>query len=407
MASLVPAAASPSFDEDVANAVLHVKSALAGVFAELSKPIRGGTDLQRELGLPSTLCWQLHGVVIATDPLPAAALIPGRQAVRRLLLAAGAYGVSNATIERATRAFREFEACVTRHTGSRAAFASMVSALPDTDSSAADLKARRDAFRASTHIYGIHLSAVVNTFIMHPSRTPGRYDFVFIAGWIGLQVVRPFEKLLVGRHRSDPDDPAANAALIHPKPIETPPGFEGIPVLTGFSSHPLPTFTSEPGTGNQRELYISGPPVGRTGELTFILADLWEGAVPSAEPLNCDGNTMNPAREMIHDVLLAPSVAAGVRPPRTAVYGGALHELRRQYREVDRLNVHAQSAFVGTGVESLHTPVFPRYVQMLRYVCDRLGWNADDFSAYRCQIDHPVLHALVNVAFLPSGQPEE
>ena len=403
MALPVPAAPSHSFDEDVANAVLQVKSALAGLFADLDKPIRGGTDLQRELGLPGTLCWQLHGIVTATEPLAAAALIPGRQAVRRVLVAAGTYGVSQATIERASKAFDEFEACVERHTGSRAAFASMVSALPDTDSSAADLKARRDAFRASTHIYGVHLSAIIDTFIMHPSRTPGRYDFVFIAGWIGLQVVRPFEKLFVGRHRSEADDPDANATPIRPVAVETSPGLEGIPVLSRFSSQPLPSFSIEPAPGGSREIYISGPPVGRTGELTFILADLWEGAVPCGERLNCDGNAMNPSRTMLHDVLLAPDVAARVQPPRTSVYGGPLHELRRQYREVDRIDVHSQSAFAGMGVEALHTPIFPRYVQMLRYVCERLGWNADEFSSYRCHIDYPVLHALVNVAFAPSS----
>lgn len=85
--------------------------------------------------------------------------------------------------------------------------------------------------------------------------------------------------------------------------------------------------------------------------------------------------------------------------PTTGVYGGAYHEMRIQRRKADRLNIRAQASFSGVGVESPQIAEIPRYVDMLRTVCVQMGWDADRFDAYRCRMEYPVLHSLVDVAF--------
>lgn len=388
------------FGVEAARVVGDLRAALVAVIADLGKPIRGGTDLQRELGLPSTLCWQLHAFISAQDPTAAAGHIPGRQAFTRTIAAARTKGVAEEVLEKAVAAFEEFESCVKRHTGSRAAFTSMVTSLPSADSSARDLKARRDAFRASSHIYGVQMDAHIVTAILHPGKDPDRLDYVFINGWIGLQVMRPFEKLFVSRHFSRPDDPSI--APTRPLPIdppEEPVGSPDVPILSRFSSAPSVRFHSEPAENEQREVYVSGPPVGRTGALTFFLANYWPGATPRNEPLCFESLAIYPTERAVHNILLAPGVVDRDAAPTTRVYGGALHEFRKKQREVDRLNTPSHSTFAGVGVNVLQTPVAHRYVEVLRHVCSRLGWDPECFNAYRCEVEYPVLHALMCVNF--------
>lgn len=265
-----------------------------------------------------------------------------------------------------------------------------------------DLKARRDAFRATTHIYGVQVSVLATCFLLHPGSTPGRLDYAFVNVLRGLRVMRPFEKLFVGRHRCDPDRPKPDEAI--PRPIV--PVAEGplaAPVLEEFSSRPLPEMSVELVDERLHEIYVSGPPVGKTGELTLVVSQHWPGAVPLDEEIRCNATVLHPTELLVHDVLLAPGITDRAVPPRTAVYGGALHELRQRYRDVDRLNVRTASSFVGIGVDSLQTSVVPRYVEMLRFVCERLGWDAESLEAYRSQVEYPVLHALHNVTFPAPG----
>src|SRR6185369_5024514 len=125
-------------------------------------------------------------------------------------------------IDRSVQAFDEFEACVERHAGSRAEFASMLGALAAVDSSAVDADARRDAFRAASHIYGVQLGLCVTSYLLHPGKTPDRYDFVFIYGFVRLRVVRPFDKVVVGRFGHWADKPGPEPAPAQPVGEATP-----------------------------------------------------------------------------------------------------------------------------------------------------------------------------------------
>lgn len=397
-----PDANTGVLEADVARVVAQLQRAMSELVFALARPIRGGTGIQQELGLPSTLSWQIHAFITARDPLSAIDQIPGRQASKRTLEAAASKGVPREVVERASSAFEEFDACVRRHTGSRAAFASMVSGLSATESTSVELKARRDLFRAASRIYGVQLETLVNCYILHPGATPDRFDYVFITTSIGVQVTRSFEKLFVGRHRSVPDRPIPG--LAPSRPVEASEEADGgggwcIPLVKDFSTLPRSSFSTEPGAGGLQELYVSGQPVGRTGAFTYVLAQHWPGAVPRDEVMSFDTTHMYAAEHVVHDLLLWPGVARREPAPKTGVYGGALHEIRCRYRDVDRLNVPAQTTFVGEGPEALRTPRFPRYLELLRYVCVQMGWDIEGFDAYRCEVEYPVLHSLLNTTF--------
>lgn len=401
-----------AFEAEVTHVLCRFKAALAGVFASLPHQVRGGTDLQRELSLPSTLSWQLHRFATAGDPVAEAGQVPGRHAMTRALAAAEKLGVPKSIIERAASAFDEFEACVERHAGDRAAFTSMVSSIATSEASI-DLNVRRDAFRALSRIYGVQLGARTQTYILHPTGRPNEYDIAFIAGYVNFRAMRPFERLFITRHGLSRDDWSSRHEA--GETSETSPLIKGVtpvdllsgepdsgdvPLLHQFSSGVLPRFFSNRRPGKDRELYISCPPIGRTGETTFFIAERATCTIGDDEELNCDITSYHPARVQLMDILLPRSFFNG-KTPQTGVYGGVQPEMRKQRR--DPLNVQARTAFVGAGVESLHTPIIPRYVEMLSCVCDWLGWRREDFDAYRCQVEYPVLYTLLTARFEPGS----
>lgn len=396
------------FEEDAGAVLRRLKSALVGVFAASPRPIRSATDVQRNLKLPKTLSWQLYGFTNSADPASAATLIPGPQAAARLLKAAADQGVAEPLLDRAAAAFAEFEACVERHAGSRAAFDSMVSALPAGEGGRpTDLDARREAFRALSHIYGVQVGATLITFLVGPGPEPGTCEVVLVNGFVNLGVMRPFEKLFIGRHGQKRN--AAEPLWRRGWPIAHTPeegaGADGpAPVLPGFSAGELPRFSVEPRKEGGRAFYISGPPVGRTGELTFFLAERFAPERVDDEDAEFDTTVLHPTHTQIHDVLVYPGFADPRVEPTTAVYGGPLHDMRLERRDEDRLRIGAQSVFVGRGAESLQTPIVPRYVEMLSHVSAAMGWNLAEFCAFRCQIEYPVLHSLLHVSLSAAGR---
>lgn len=396
--AVAPLQVQVPFRDDASRVVLRLRSALTGLIAALPVPVRGGTDLQRQFGLGSTVAWQLYTFLDAANPLAAAAQLPGRQAFGRLLAAAAERGLPAPVVAEAAAAFDDFEACVVRHAGDRTTFATMIGGLIARDSSNIDLELGRAAFRAASHFYGVQRAAAVNCFILHPGETPGRYDFVQVNGSVDLRIMREFNKLCVGRHGYRVDKPGPDPAPVRPI-MPTSDELGGVPVLTEFSSQPLPRFSSEAGPKSYYEVYISGQPVGRTGEVTFFLGEHWPAAAPVGEELGFCTTVLFPSEVLLHDILLAPGVADRTMAPMTGVYGGAYHEMRLQRREADRLNVYAQASFAGVGVEALQTAEVPRYVEMLRRVCEAMGWDADRFDAYRCRLEFPVLHSLLDVTF--------
>lgn len=394
-----------SFETDVVQAMRVLQPALTALFAALNTPIRSGADLHRALGVPLTVSWQMHSVVSMTDPIAAAAQVPGRHSTKRFFQAA-AKRVPAPVLERAAEAYERFEACAALHAGDRPTLASMLNGLKLELATGKEQEARREAYHMLSSIYGVQRAAAFGCCIAHPSATEDRYDFALVTGSAGFRTMREFEKLCVGRHGHVPGKPGATPPNPSPvRPVDDPGGeLAGVPLLREFCSKPPPRFTAEPVSDLYLEIYLSGQPVGRTGESTFTFAEHWPGLIPTDENLKFGMTTIFPTEVQIHDVLLAPSVAERIRDgagaaPDTAVYGGAYHDMRLKAREVDRLRTPAQSSYMGQGVEALQTTDAPRHVEMLRFVCAKLGWDADAMHAYRCRVEYPVLHSFTNVCF--------
>ena len=68
-----------------------------------------------------------------------------------------------------------------------------------------------------------------------------------------------------------------------------------------------------------------------------------------------------------------------------------------RWTEEDKLSMQAEVSHMGTGSASVSTPDLPDYPKMLRHVCDRLGWDAEQFVVYRYQSEYPVMFSTISM----------
>lgn len=68
-------------------------------------------------------------------------------------------------------------------------------------------------------------------------------------------------------------------------------------------------------------------------------------------------------------------------------------------RACDELAMRASVIHLGHGTDVLETPDVPRYVELITYAMDRLGWDAEEFEVFRCSIEYPVMPSSVVAQF--------
>jgi hypothetical protein len=70
-------------------------------------------------------------------------------------------------------------------------------------------------------------------------------------------------------------------------------------------------------------------------------------------------------------------------------------------RNMDRIDVLESIQDLGTQMERFRTKEVARYVEMVQFVCDELGWDGDRFRGFRCRVDFPVYGTQVSMIFEP------
>jgi len=99
-----------------------------------------------------------------------------------------------------------------------------------------------------------------------------------------------------------------------------------------------------------------------------------------------------PSRRLVRDVILHrdvfPSWIPEVRVFETGEAGSV--DPNDATRVVDEFNVKETAELLGYSMNKFQTADVPNYVDMLLHVCDKLGWNPDDFRCVRTETDYPI-----------------
>lgn len=393
------------FEDSVRSVLEEVRASLATIVERITPLPRRAAEMQRTLALDSHLSWSIFSAANTPDALAIASLLPGERAVAKFLDRAKANGVPPSDIERAELALVEFDRAVQTHAGGREMFESMVASLTvhraNADSET-DLRNKRAAFRALSMLWGRQANQLLESIILHPSRTPGLIDRAYIGGLIGLRQTRPDSSFKIRRMYSrlplpgDPVPPPLEPLSDEPVSDEYPWG-----VVLKLCSESLPkfrVFTDEDGVIYHE---LAHRIIGATDEMTCIWGHVARDN--EASPASTPGTEVShircfttPLSLSVTDMVVHESIW-DERLPEVRVYQVELNGRTTDIREDSRMALREEVRLLGRGLEAARSPEIPTQASMLAYAFDRLGWNPKEFRVFRCRVEYPLLYTRLHM----------
>lgn len=379
------------FEERAVEVSAKLRSAVAAVISALPEQVSGGTDLDRQLKLGSTVSWRLYSFANEANPLTALEYLPGRATIGRLAQAVQKKGLPGELAERLREAFDKFEAFTAEYAGDRATLASLVSGV--RNDGPGQIARRRSTFRLNADHWGIRAKTHLSCLIVQPGIEPrSQEEWVLVRGDVQAESLRRGAVFSV-THRAGAED----------TPGHTVPS-DSLEVLTQFCSRPLPEITSvvDPYTG-YRETRILAAGIGKSSSLNFftreriLLSNKESDPVPD---MAWDQAAMVrvPVSLQIGD-LLVPRGRADPASVAVAVYGNLANvEKAFQFQAQDRLPISEEAVYLGAELSALQTPDVPNYPEMIEHVLNEQGWGKEEFDIFRCRVQYPVLHTIIKLS---------
>lgn len=412
-----PAAPTPDltptpFEAEADSVLRSLQPALASIIEHLRPPVMRPADLQKRLGLDSKLSWSVYHAATARDPRAVAAMLPGRRAMQRFFAAASLRGVPAGVIDRASRAFDDFEASVARHAGSRDAFQTMLAEWSGQASDAggtvpastgADHKYKRAAFRATALLWGRQAKVGCGIQILHPGEDgdDAPLDSVLIKGMVGLRRTRRSVPLHITAHHwraaQSPIPPTLTRRREPLDPRITDP--DAMWLLQDFCSRPLPEFRLRVTREGYRSHELVSTGLGASSEITYFTGEGRRGDTARPKrggtPMWFSKAVDMPLEVLIQDIFIHRTLWDPT-PPKVQVYAYPL-DGSLEFREADLLPLNESAEYLGLGIDAGRTPIVPRYADMLAFAMNRMGWKEDEFYVFRCRVDYPVLYTRVRM----------
>jgi hypothetical protein len=119
------------------------------------------------------------------------------------------------------------------------------------------------------------------------------------------------------------------------------------------------------------------------------------------------GDPTVPCRSLILDMLLHEDVWPDATP-ELLMYNTTRYEVANPNcpaADVYRLSVTETIEYLGKGVARFRVAEVGHYVEMIRHVCGKLGWDPERLRGYRCHIRYPVVGASACIVFDPPPPP--
>jgi hypothetical protein len=408
-----PAVKEPGLEQEAVDVLGRMQSAMRDLIKATPGMTKRAADLTRTLGIHSKLAWQVHRLAHADDPLTQVGNVPGPASIERFLEATAKRGAPASRVEAVRAAQREFEDLIRAHAGNRGEFDSMLSGFSTGGSEQMDLSHKRAAFKAQSHIWGLQADTHLSIALFHAAEDD-QFTAVYFRGFLGLRWLRRDAPWIVSRvHPPDAtgamkEDSFAAEAL---DPAgETVPG---ISLVREFCTLPLPRFRSVLPHSDLINVELEKTGLGKSSAMTCIFGNILRRAgsrFRDQERTQQIEQTIVrvPSQVLIRDILVHQDVFGEISP-EVVVYGDQRGgDLTPSKRPCDRLPLREAVVYLGRGLSVMQTPEVPRYIEMIDYACNRMGWDAKKFDVYRCRVEYPVMPSSVVVQFdLPEKPPPE
>jgi len=401
---------SPQNENDLRTLCVEAGTELSQSLRELlnfmpGRALRTG-ELAKALGIDKVLASRVLKTSRAGDPLATLHAAPGPEPLRRVVRAVEATGAKADSVRAADLAVEKFESLIREIVGDRSALNTLLSAWLPEARREFELRRKQSAYRAMSEIRGSSADTSLGAVLLHPSKTEGMIDIVWLFGVFALRRTRPGAQVrLTSRRVAKVGSPRQPMTL----------RYEHVEDLRGLR---LQEFCSTPEV--EIEVHDSGEVVryliadGRAGarsgvDLVFAEVNLAEIrdtlGVDATRSAYFFSEISIPVRSNHFDVLVHKDVYRGLNP-RLLIYDTSFEgvaSVNDRARDLDRLDMDESIDSLGSGVDRFRTGAIPSYARTLEMVFSSLNWDAAEFRGYRSEIEFPIYGTQVTMSFDPPG----
>jgi hypothetical protein len=362
----------------------------------------GPADLARATGIDKVLASRVLKAAKHPDPIAVLHHIPGPDPLRRLLRGALRRKVPSELVAAAENAIEEFGSLMRSEVGNRSALEAMISGWIPEVREEFELRRKQTAFRAVSELKGSLAAVNLATAILHPSDDGVHIDVVWIFGLLGLQRLRANAAVKFASRRFAGNEAPRLPQTLDGVPVE---GLDGLRLDEFCSSPPAALNVHHVGEVVQYTLADQGFGLRAATDLVFAEVNLRE--MPRYVPADQKrkrhvfAEVGTPSRFLLFDTFLHQQLTTG-HDPELILYDTTLEgvaDINDPARDIDRLDLCETIQNLGLGIPRLRTAEVPRYEALLELVFRKLGWRAEEFRAYRCEIHYPPHGAQVAMAW--------
>lgn len=397
---------------------LHAE--LRNMVAILPEPSRGASAMARLLSMDRATCQRIVGV--ASRPqvgVESLVQLPGIQGLRQFVAAVGARKEAKGHAEElaaAAAAVERFEALIDQLGGSqrrlRARLEIEDAALPAPAITGGpeDPATREALFQAAAAVTGRWSSMIMDARIVRP--VPGQPHLTE-----GLRA-----RAMIGHvSRADavPLEVGGDAPLQTPHPGT--PAFATLDAAAGagrppasllaeFSTQPLPTMVSR-SAGDKVFSVLDTAAATVERPVDIVLAS--RGASPDRHPATRRPAVGEmwflvtfPARRLVYDVYLHRDIARRCIPSLELHLWGPDVSQGHASRWSTRFPGGPRLEVLGPGLARTQTAAYSRHAELMARIFETVGWPADEFIGYRCEVAYPIWRAGYCMAFDFTGNEE-
>ncbi|MCL4222754.1 MAG: hypothetical protein KJZ65_15450 [Phycisphaerales bacterium] len=385
---------------------------LSRLVSQLPLPAQSGSGMARHLDVVrNTTQRVVHALRDPAPSLQTLVKLPGVKGLEQLLEAMGRAGLDTGDIELAQVGVRQFDQLIETLAGSHAKLAGRIASAGGGEvvTSLATTEARQLLFESAVGVTGRRAEVSISLYAFRRSTTNPDQIQRAIASGVLQTTVMPGGMPVVIRvgDTLEWDDPEKRSVRLLDD--STPHGRTPEALLRAFTTHPLPTVSSQ-GTADNMVQVID--PAGLDGPQTLDVITAARSDHPYLDPrtqrLNLDEvwSLVNcPSRRLLFDVYLHRDIERLVRPRVEALMWYPNLSSPGGQKWLTRFPAQPRLELLGEGIGNARAASHARHPELTRTLFDRVGWNPSEFVGFRCEVEYPIWRAGYCMTFDPvSGE---
>ncbi len=368
----------------------------------LPEHARGASGMSRQLSVLRATCQRVVSAVNEPSPSPLMLTrLPGIQGLEQFLEGIAQAEVDPADIENARASVQLFDQLIRELGGSQSKLAERLSSVTRPQqqrTGEAQEQARQELFHAAARLVGRQCDVSLSVYAFRAAPDDATdIEWAMAKGSIGHVMWPGAMPMLLAAGETLADSDSASERSVTLLDMGRARGRTPEAVMREFTTQPLPVVTSR-GSG-RTVLQIVDPKSVEDGRPIDIVTAV-RGRDPMFSPstgkptLDAVWTLVNaPSRHMVLDVYLHRDMERMYRPSLDVQMWNPGLNTPLEDRWATRFPGGPRLQLLGAGVEGAETDSYARHIEMTRALFSRVGWSAEEFVGFRCEVVFPIWRA--------------